>query len=271
MVYLVLAILCSVTIANMLHLFSEKKANILVVFAGNYLVAAAFSAAANRLPLVAISKIDVGFGVLVGTLFLFNFVLYQQNIKRNGISLSSGAMRFSLVIPTLVSILLFNETILPIQTFGMAIVLLSFIFLTKGGSLHSILWLLSLFLFTGLTDTAIRTYKQIGSHESLFMVILFVTALIANLYWVFHKKTKFDRKSFIYGLALGIPNMLTTKFFLKSLDTVKAPVAYPVFSAGIMFLCIISEIFFWKTKYLLRQKLALVLMLIGIVLINLNN
>ena len=74
--------------------------------------------------------------------------------------------------------------------------------------------------------------------------------------------------SFALGMILGIPNQLTTKFFLLALKEIPAAISYPFFAGSVALLCVLSDIVIWKKKFGVVQKFSLALLTIGIILLN---
>ncbi len=270
MLYLLLSILCSALIGNLLIIFDrDKKADIFLIFLGNYFLASLFSLTVVKTPFSEIRTLDFFLGFVTGFLFLVNFLIYKRNIQDNGLSLSVSTMRVSLLIPTFLSLFLYGDVIGFSNYLGIAIIVFAFIFVTEFKSFKSIFLLLVLFIITGISDASLKIYNEarIG-HEDLFILILFASAFMMNLIWILIHKKKFIWKYFAFGLILGIPNQLTTKLFLSSLATIPAPIAYPLFASSVVLICVLSDLLIWKKRYSIKQKLGYAVMIIGIVLLN---
>jgi len=272
MLFLLMSILCSVAIANLLTWFNkDKQINIFYIFAGNYLVASLFSWTTNKVPVAEVNWLDLTLGILAGCFFLLNFLIYQRNIIKNGQSLSVGVMRVSLIIPTLFSILIFAERLLPHKYIGVFIIILSFVYLSSSGHIKNIFLAAGLFFMTGITDSFMKLYDEFGKEEpSLYIAILFTSALIATFSIIIKRKMPFHMRSLLYGFLLGIPNQLTTKFFMDSLASIQAAIAYPLFASGVVLLAIITDMVLWKRKFKGKGLVAYGALLAGIVLLNLS-
>ncbi|MCF7920959.1 MAG: hypothetical protein K9N06_13725 [Candidatus Cloacimonetes bacterium] len=272
MAFLALSILCSVAIANLLTWFNkDKRIDIFYIFAGNYCVASLFSWSTNKIPVGEADFFDLGLGIVAGAFFLLNFLIYQHNIIKNGQSLAVGVMRVSLLIPTFLSILVFQERLLPVKYLGIIIIILSFAYLSFSGQVKSLFLALGLFLVTGITDSFMKLYDELGKAEpSLYIALLFTAALISTILLIIVRKRHFQMRSLAYGFLLGIPNQLTTKFFMESLTSVKAALAYPLLASGVVLLVITSDICFWKRKFNRRTLAAYAALIIGIMLLNIK-
>jgi len=272
MLYLLLAILCSVLIGNLLVIFAKEKSNdILIIFLGNYVVASLFSLGTSLPGGLAFSRFDIWFGIITGLLFLTNFVAYQKNISLNGLSLSVGTMRVSVVIPTLMAVVLFADKIGMINVIGIVVILSTFVYVTDTKTMRKLFWLLFLFLISGITESTLKIYSELGSlNQNPFLVIVFTSAGIFALLWIFTAKRKFHLRSLLYGFGLGIPNQLSTLFFLKGLKTIPATIAFPLLASGIVLSSILCDIFIWRKVFTVKQRIALVMLTAGVVLISIS-
>jgi len=246
MIPLFLSIIMSVAIANLLSLYKKNKSTkFLLVFLGNYFLASIFSFVDRGSSITSVRSFDVITGIITGILFFATFLIYQHNISKNGVSLSVGAMRFSVVVPIVMALLVFNESILWLNVAGIILVLLAFAYLTDTSSFHSIFWLALLFLGTGIADSIMKIYEVYGLESTRpFMIFIFGSAFIFNLLIVIFRKTSFHLRSFLLGMILGIPNRLTTKYLLDALHEIPASVVYPIFAASVVVLGIFSDVIF---------------------------
>jgi len=272
MIFILLSILCSVIIANMLLLFARgKKVDILLIFLGNYLLATVFSYIQIPAGSLSIGPFEILFGFLTGFLFLYNFFVYQKNIDLNGMSISVGVMRVAVIIPTFISVLFFADRINSFNLLGLLVIVAAFWSITERNSIRQFVWLIILFIVSGLTDSTLKIYAELGrSNQTPFVFILFLSAFICTLFWVWKAKRPFSWQYILYGMALGIPNQLSTRFFLKGLEKVPATLAYPLTASSIVLLSIICDLLFWRRIFSFKERLALILLLFGIVLINIR-
>ncbi|MBW6516641.1 MAG: EamA family transporter [Candidatus Cloacimonetes bacterium] len=272
MIFILLSILCSVIIANLLLIFSHgKKVDILLIFLGNYFLASIFSFIQMAPGTFSIGMFEIIFGFFTGFCFLYNFYVYQKNISINGMSMSVGIMRVAVIIPTFMSILFFADTINNFNLLGIMVIVAAFWSVTEKNSIRQIIWLIVLFLISGITDSTLKIYAELGkTNQAPFVLILFASAFICTLFWIWKTKRIFYWQYFLYGMVLGIPNQLSTRFFLKGLETVPAPLAYPLTASSIVLLSILCDLIFWRKRFTHKQRLALFLLIIGIILINLR-
>lgn len=272
MIYLLISIICSVLIGNLLYIFKkDSDIKILQIFLGNYFLATIFSASMNNTPIQQIGFFEIGCGMLTGFLFLVNFLCYQKNININGLSLSVGTMRTSLIIPIFFALVLFHENISLPNIIGVGIIISAFIIVTETKKFHSFLWLGLLFLLTGIGESSLKFYEVYGlDAKGSYLFFLFGSAFIFNLIWIIVQKQKLHWKSLGYGLILGIPNMLTSKFLLNALEDIPATVVFPFSASAVVILTILADIFIWKKQFSRKRKISFALIIVGIFLININ-
>jgi len=270
MLYILLSVICSVIIANLLMLFGKTgKHHILPIFLGNYLMAAVSSYLAIPRGAAPPGTFDLILGVVSGLFFLVNFLAYQRNIIANGLSLSVSVMRIAMILPILVSLVIFRERINAFNGIGILLALSAFLLKSEWGGLHNLLWLVWLFLISGATDLTLKLFKELGSGaEQTYVFIIFVSAFCFTLLAIRLKKLPLSWTALLFGLLLGIPNRLSTVFFLKGLSSVAAAIAYPLAAIGIVLLSLCSDILFWKRR-LAARELVMYLALVGsLILLN---
>jgi multidrug transporter EmrE-like cation transporter len=272
MLYLLLAVVCSVLIGNLLVVFQRNhESDIRYIFLGNYLVASLISLAGCLPQGTRPSSFDWWFGSLTGILFLANFIIYRKNIAVNGLSLSVGTMRVSVLIPTLLAVVWFSESLSFLSITGGIVVLAAFTSISDTGSLRNLFWLFLLFGISGITESTLKIYNEIGSvNESAFLTVIFSAAGFSTLIWILFTKAKMHLTSLLYGFALGIPNLLSSLFFLQGLKSIPAVIAYPFYASGVVLVSILCDLLIWKQVFDKRRRMALGLLCLGVVLISLH-
>lgn len=270
MLYLFLSVFCSVLIANFLMLLGRRGSfSMLPVFLGNYFVAAIFSAVAIR-PGTS-SLFDLIFGLITGAFFLVNFWVYQKCIVANGLSLSVGAMRIAMILPILISLIFFRESLNFWNIPGIILGIVAFSLRTDPKALKNLLWIIALFIISGFSDASMKIFKELGSqNEAFFVFLIFGSAFIYTLFSILAGRIRFSPMLVLYGFILGLPNRYSTVFFLKALDTIPAAIAYPVVAVSIVLFSILSDIIFWKHKAQPKDYLLWGLLILSLILLNLR-
>lgn len=239
----------------------------LPVFLGNYFVAGIFSAISLKPGNVG--SFDVLFSALTGAFFLVNFWVYQKCIVVNGLSLSVGAMRIAMILPILMALVFFGESLGKWNIMGIALGIAAFSLKADSRSLRNLLWILVLFLISGLSDASMKIFKELGGgNESFFVFMIFGSAFFFCLASIIVGKLRFPPVLVFYGFALGIPNRYSTVFFLKGLDSVPAAIAYPLVAVSIVLLSIGSDVFLWKHRPAGRDYLLWCMLVLSLILLN---
>lgn len=271
MIYLILSILMSVVIANMLKYFQHRNVPILFIFLANYFTATLLSYFLYPFSFARVRVFDYTTGIIIGVLYLLNFIVFNRNIRENGMSLSVAVMRVSLLIPILLSLLLLGEGVMFVNYIGIALIIITFTLMGRLKKRTSIVLLLMLFIMTGISDFGMKFYEHYGKNTiNTYLFFLFLSAFICNIVFIIIRREKFSYIAILFGLILGIPNQLTSYFFMKALVTVEGAIAYPMLGAGVTIASIITDRFVWKSPISKRQILILLLLIIGIILINLK-
>ena len=274
MIYLIFSIIAMVSIGNLMHLYQTKDSSVsmLQVFLGNYLVAAITSFfLMDDFKFASITYPDLGIGALFGALFLVNFLFYQANIKRNGLSISISVMRIGVLIPVIMSIFFFSESLPWLNYLGILVVLIAFLFLGRSSSIKNKILLFTFFFVSGFSESGFKIINEIATvSENQMLFYLFTFAFLINLIIVIARREKFNFKYFAGGLVLGVPNQLASLFFLLGLRTMNAAVAYPLVSSSVVLLGFLTDKFIWKTKFDKQQYLIYALIVIGVILLNIR-
>ena len=277
MIYLILAIISSALVSIVMRLSSDKVKGTAGMLVINYLVctllSAAFTGFEALFPLVEGFGKTLGLGAANGVLYLASFVLFQVNVKRNGVVLSSTFMKLGLLVPMVISVLFFSEMPGAVQIIGfvLAIVAILMINLEKDDSGKGFKFgLVLLLLCGGMADAMSKVFEEIGTAglSPQFLLYTFATALVLCVFLMLYKKQKIGKNEVIFGVLIGIPNFFSAKFLLKSLETVDAVIAYPTFSVATILAVALVGVLAFKEKLGKRRAAALGIILVALVLLN---
>jgi len=277
LIYLILAVLCSVLISVIMRLSTDKVKNNISMLAMNYVmcifIALLFSGIGNVLTYSNEVFKTIWFGIVNGIFYLMGFVLFQYNVKKNGVVLSSVFMRLGLLVPLIISLLVFQEIPGIIQILGSLLAVVSIIILNlnkKQKLSKSSYLLLFLLLASGAGDAMSKIYEEYGTEElaSQFLLYTFFVALLLCIIFAVIKKQKFGKNEIVFGLLIGIPNFFSAKFLLMSLKTVPGIVAYPTYSIATLLIVTLVGVFYFKEKLSPIQWVAVVGIFIAIGLLN---
>lgn len=248
MIYLILAILFSASLALALRIsetFSDNRYGILL---GNYVtcMVVAFILLPDKNIFATGSRMAIFTGILNGLLFTGNLVLMQKCIRENGAVLSSAFAKLGIVIPVAASILFLGEIPTLFQLVGIVLVVVAIWLINSEGErgygrrrrTASGGLLLLLFVLSGMTDGMSKVTERIGERrfDALYLFYTFFTALVITAILAFLEQQKTRRKigkvDFLSGVAVGFPNYFSTSLLLASVSKLPAFIVYPSFSVG---------------------------------------
>jgi drug/metabolite transporter (DMT)-like permease len=247
------------------------------MLAANYLVCALLGACYAGFDLIvphAGFGTTVWLGVLSGVLYLLGFVAFQANTRSHGIVLTSVFSKLGLLVPMVVSLVLFREVPSISQWVGFCIAIAAIVLVNwqKGGAAKGFgISLLVMLLFNGGADTMSKVYEFYGdaAFENLFLFVTFFGALLQCLIYLICKKERIGWKELGYGTLLGVPNYLSTLFLLKSLSSVPAVIAFPTYSVGVILVVAVTGIVIFREKLEKKQIFGGILICIALALLNL--
>ena len=280
MIYLFLAILCSSSLALILKQGHVKNVNVAMLINGNYLTASLIALGFILFKYGFHYSIEaILFGAVLGILLAGTFVIYSKAISLAGTALATVSARLSVLIPVLLSIMLFGESpnIKMIFGFLLALVTLYLFYLSlknhNNGSTskNKYLYLLALLLGIGLIDFSMKLYehKFLPEEKGVFVFTIFFSAFIYTLIYLFVKKIKFDKSTYNLGLILGVPNVLSIHFLLAALSELPAIVVFPVMNIGVIVVTATTAYLIWKEKINLYGRIAIAVGIAAILLLKL--
>ena len=285
MIYIVLSIFCSVTVAVLLKLSRRYQINIIQAVTVNYLTALVlcflfFKPALSSFTSEAPWATYISLAILLPTVFLF----LAASIKNLGIVKTDVAQRLSLFIPILASYFIFNETFNQWKLIGLCVgfpaILLTFIRKNRDRqSEGNAGWQYPLLVFLGfgIIDVLfkqIALYKAIAYTSSLFMVfcLAFIVAVLITISLVIVRKTKIQLINLLCGLILGVFNFGNILFYLKAHQALVSnpSTVFASMNLGVIVVGSLIGILVFKEKLGKFNYLGIALALLAVVFITLS-
>ena len=239
--FIIFSSACSVLIAHLLKVTETRMLNTMKVLTVNYVTAAAIA----FLTPAGGAEIDfnlteatpgLALAILVGTIFIANFFVFSKSVSKNGVGISVAAMRISLLIPVLLSVIWYLEYLENRQWVGIFTVIIALFLLlpNKRKMLRqpkSAAWLLVLlFLGTGLGDGSLKIFEMDFSEhltKEQFMGTVFLSAMIVGFIIIFIKDTvSFNRQEIMMGIFVGVPNLYSAIFLIEALGQLNGAIVY---------------------------------------------
>ncbi len=279
MLNLLLAILSSALVSITMRLSESKVKNNIGMLAMNYLMclglAWGYTGFANPFP----GEEGLGFTLTVGSingfLYLAGFALFQVNIRKNGVVLSSTFMKLGLLVSMLVSMAVFGERPEIWQWLGFLLAVAAIVLINyqPGEKKANSKWGLLLILLAGGTaDAMSKVFEELGNPvlSDHFLLYTFAMALVfcVGLNFV-SKKGMVGKKELLYGMLIGVPNFFSAKFLLGALQDLSAVIVYPACNVATILVVTMAGVLLFKERLEKRQWIALTMILVALVLLNL--
>ena len=281
MLFLILSIICSVTVGVIFKVARKYTISHTQIVAWNYVFAGtlcylSFSPELNTVESTAPWWLYITIGVLLPSIFLF----LAASIKHMGIVKTDAAQRLSLFIPILAAWLLFKEefNMLKISAFVLAIPALLLI-LTKNTENTKNKWgypavVLIGFGIIDILFKQIATYTSLPYTTSLFVILGIAMCIMFTVvaYEVIFKKVTLNIHNILFGGLVGIFNFGNILFYLKAhQEFSKNPsTVFAGMNMGVIIIGSLVGVLIFKEKLSKMNFIGLFLALIAIVLIVLS-
>jgi drug/metabolite transporter (DMT)-like permease len=278
MLFLILSILCSVTVGVLFKVARRYTISITQIVATNYVLALIlcyffFSPDLATVTAQAPWAIYIPLGILLPSIFLF----LAASIQHMGIVKTDAAQRLSLFIPILAAWLIFGEQFntLKITAFLIAFPALLLI-LTKPSDNTENKWIYPAVVLVGfgLIDILfkqIALYTNLPYTTSLFVVfgIAMAIMLVVISVEIRYKKRKLKYQSILFGALVGLFNFGNILFYLKAHQSFaeNPSTVFAGMNMGVIIIGSLTGIFVFKEKLSKMNFTGLFLALIAIVLI----
>ena len=284
---LILAIISSSLVSIMMRVGEGRAKNNISMLSVNYFIcmilSVVYTGAGNLFQTGEGFSTAIGLGVINGFFYIASLILFQNSVKQNGVVLSSIFMKLGIMMPLIISIVLFKEMPTVIQIIGFVIAITAIILINlkekliddgisenTGKKYQVKIGLIFVLVGCGMADGMSKIYQELGTDrfEELFLVCTFVIAFLLSVILVKIKKQRYTQNELLYGALLGVPNYYSARFLLKALGEIPAVVAYPTFSIGTIAVITLTGVIAFKEKITKRQMFAIGLIAIAVVLLN---
>lgn len=306
MLFLLFAIIFGSLFAVVFKICQKKQIDTAQVILFNYVTAIVFSVVPIFAKVIggsasfadySLSTKSILLAILQGVFFFSGFMVMNRSTWRSGVALTTAAARASLVLPLILSWMIFSQ---PAPSWLLVVLILVAMMLMvlpaesekhdarfqtgiseKTRRIKTMLALLLVFLCYGISDfllkvvqNSVDTDAQLSSQMALIFFSASVYALIFCIATGSFKKDGkmhgaslhqgFRWKNFFSGLALGLINTGCTSCMLLALSRISTSVYYPIYNIGIVVLATLTGVIFFKEKIKKLQIGGLVLAVIAI-------
>lgn len=230
MIYLLISILASTSIFVTFSLFPRFGINTFQAIVFNYFTAclSGFILYGNEFSSKAIENPSwIPFAILSGILFISIFFIMGISSQKNGVAITSIAVKMSMALSLFLIIIWNKESIGVLKATGILAAVIGVVLVSlpkESGKAKVIVWmLLVLFVGSGILDFELNYVKENHLQHlpaSLFSAIGFGIAGIIGVailsIQIFQKKTQFAWKNVLAGIVLGVPNYFSIFFLIVS-------------------------------------------------------
>jgi len=284
LIYLFHAIVSSTMIAMILKFSENKNLNRYAVTSANYVAAFSISLLMNAGKCTIYSGnglINVlGLGVFAGILYFLGFIFIQRSIKENGVGITGAVSKIGIILPVVLSMILWKEIPNYFQAIGIiisisAIILINMSFDDIRSLKNFNRTVIFLFIIAGIAEFTTKLFERFCfmEYKTLYLFIIFFTAFLISSYFTFRdfkSGKKITKTDIVTGLLVGIPNMFASYFLIESFKHYKASVAFPIYSSGAIFLISLGGIVIFKEKPKRKDIIAIVMIIAAIVMMNIQ-
>lgn len=237
MIYLAIAVLCSVAVSVLLKVLRQKNIDIRQTIVAGYPVAFSLTLVLLEPDISTIDTLGSAWGIIIalGILLPLVFVVLGRAIAAVGMVATDAAQRLSLIIPIIAAFLLFGEVLTGTRIFGLALGFLALgalvyrpqrvaVMTGTAGAANSLaaaentnqinttvsktpLWLFGVWAGYGIIDIL---FKQVAKQGAAFPLTLFVSFGLAGLLLFIHlliTQVRWQGNALVAGLLLGALNM----------------------------------------------------------------
>ena len=226
-----------------------------------------------------------GWAMIMGVMFVSIFNIVAITAQKNGVAVASVANKLSLIIPVILPVYLYKETVAGWKAVGVglalvAVVLTCYTKTEKGhtGQKNKWVYLLPLVLFisSGLLDALINhvqlTYVTTENNNDYLVSSFFSAATIGSLLLLIQlirKKQVFVWKNLLAGVLIGIPNYFSIWCLVHFLQESpwQTSASIPVNNMGIVLFSAVVAWILFKERLTKINWLGILLSLVAIYLI----
>ena len=225
MIYLVMAVLCSVAVSVLLKLLRQRQIDIRQTIVAGYPVAFLLTWILLKPEVANVEELPItswGIVLALGVLLPSVFVILGRAIESVGIIATDAAQRLSLILPIMAAFVLFGETLTTQRVIGIALGFLALGALayrqsaTADSSIDKvspkqkvpvIFWLASVWAGYGVIDIL---FKQVAKQGTSFPLTLFLSFGLAGallFVYLLSRRIHWQSSALLSGVLLGALNI----------------------------------------------------------------
>ena len=283
MIFLILAIVFSTGVFVAMRLFERFGLDNHQALMWNYVFASATG-------FIVCDKFDTlpqlvdepwfGLSILTGFWFIFTYLLMTASTQRSGVTVTSLSSKLSVVLPILAGVIMLGERLNFVATMGIVLALVALVLVLGGkkesGDKNNRKWLLPVFIFfgTGTGDILMKITEQqniVGNLGFMIAFIYFVALVFGVIIVVWDiaiGKSKWQWKSAVGGIGLGVINYFSTYSVYNAMRCFDNVVLFPIYNIGVVSVTALVGWLCFKEKLTLKNYIGLVIAVIAVILIT---
>lgn len=217
MMYLTIAVLCSVAVSVLLKVLRQRDIDIRQTIVAGYPVAFLLTWFLLKPDVSGINALGGEWAIIIalGILLPAVFIILGRAIEAVGMVATDAAQRLSLIIPIVAAFLLFGEVLTGTRIFGLLLGFLALgalIYRPQQGQMskhakHTPLWLFGVWAGYGIIDIL---FKQVAKQGAAFPLTLFISFGLAGLLlfiYLLIMRVRWQGNALTAGLLLGALNV----------------------------------------------------------------
>ena len=217
MLYLLLAVLCSVAVSVLLKVLRQQGLDIRQTIVAGYPVALLLTWGLLKPDMSGMDKIGGSWSIIIalGILLPAVFVILGRAIEAVGMVATDAAQRLSLIIPIIAAFLLFGEVLTGTRIFGLLLGFLALgalLYRPQQGQIskqakHTPLWLFGVWVGYGIIDILFKQVAKQGAAFPLTLLISFGLAALLLLVYLLIVRVRWHSRALAAGVLLGALNI----------------------------------------------------------------
>lgn len=285
MIYLLLSILFNAVLFIIIKLFAKFNIDALQALVVNYFVAfgvGLFFLDTSFSPQIIISQEWFKGSILLGFIFISTFYVTTITSQRNGLSVASVASKMSVIIPIILGVFLYDETLGNVKILGIIIALIAVYFTSKKetGEIQqasNLVFPILVFIGAGTIDSSLKYLQtfhvpsnQIGLFSSVTFFCAFSVGILILVFLSLKGKIKFAGRNILGGIALGLPNFFSLYYLVKMLEAkaFESATLFTIHNIAIVLVSTFVGILFFKERISMRNALGIGLALFALFLVT---
>ena len=217
MMYLTIAVLCSVAVSVLLKILRQRDIDIRQTIVAGYPVAFLLTWFLLKPDVSGMGSLGGAWAIIIalGVLLPAVFIILGRAIEAVGMVATDAAQRLSLIIPIVAAFLLFGEVLTGTRIFGLLLGFLALgalIYRPQHAAINkqaklTPLWLFGVWAGYGTIDIL---FKQVAKQGAAFPLTLFVSFGLAGLLLLIYlliTRVRWQGRALAAGLLLGALNM----------------------------------------------------------------